>query len=89
MIAGPEIARVIDEFHDGSQFSGRYDDTRQHDQTPSIQTSFAKDVCSLVQMMEELCNPFEEENMDMVALDTKEIAGPAAVEAVQKAKRIG
>ena len=38
--------------------------------------------------MEELGNPFEEESMDMVALDTKEIAGPATVEAVRKSKRI-
>ena len=63
--------------------------TRHHDQTPSIQTSFANDDCSLVQMMEERGNPFEEESMDTVALDTKEITGLAAVEAVWKAKRIG
>ena len=60
--------------------------TRHHDQTPSIQTSFIKNVCSLVQMMEELDNPFQEKGM--VALNIKEITGPAAVEAIRKAKRI-
>ncbi|KAL8619769.1 hypothetical protein ACOMHN_025855 [Nucella lapillus] len=34
-------------------------------------------------------NPFEEESQDVVKLDTKEIAGPAAVETVMNAKRIG
>ncbi|KAL8559114.1 hypothetical protein ACOMHN_046162 [Nucella lapillus] len=34
-------------------------------------------------------NPFEEESQDVVKLDTNEIAGPAAVETVMNAKRIG
>ncbi|KAL8623394.1 hypothetical protein ACOMHN_060264 [Nucella lapillus] len=34
-------------------------------------------------------NPFEEESQDVVKLDIKEIAGPAAVETVMNAKRIG
>ncbi|KAL8585219.1 hypothetical protein ACOMHN_013234 [Nucella lapillus] len=34
-------------------------------------------------------NPFEEESQDVVKLDTKAIAGPAAVETVMNAKRIG
>ncbi|KAL8561151.1 hypothetical protein ACOMHN_054522 [Nucella lapillus] len=34
-------------------------------------------------------NPFEEESQDVVKLDTKEIAGPAAVETVMNAKKIG
>ena len=32
--------------------------------------------------MEELGNPFEEENEDLLVLDSKEIANPSAVEAV-------
>ena len=48
-----------------------------------------KDVCSLVGVIEEMGNPFEEESQDLVILDTKNIAGPAAVETVMNAKRIG
>jgi len=48
-------------------------------QTPSAQASFVKDVCSLVGVIEEMGNPFEEESQDLVILDTKNIAGPAAV----------
>ena len=39
--------------------------------------------------MEKFSNPFNIDSTDMVTLDTKEIAGRDAVEAVQKMKRIG
>ena len=71
MIAGPEVARVIEEF--GLQGNRRVD-THHHDQTASVQTSFARDVRSLVMVMEELGNPFKEESQDLLVLDTKEIA---------------
>ena len=54
-----------------------------------MQTSFTKDVRALVSVIEELGNPFEEERMDLIVLDTKEIAGPAAVETVRNVKKIG
>ena len=34
MIAGPEVARAIEEFRDGHQHWGRREETRHHDQTP-------------------------------------------------------
>ncbi|KAL8563820.1 hypothetical protein ACOMHN_061944 [Nucella lapillus] len=55
---------------------------RTHHQTPRY-------VRSLVGVIEEMGNPFEEESQDVVKVDTKEIAGPAAVETVMNAKRIG
>ena len=48
-----------------------------------------KDVRSLVGVIEQMGNPFDEESQDVVKLYTKEIAGPAAVETVMNAKRIG
>ncbi|KAG1692632.1 Lysosome membrane protein 2 [Nymphon striatum] len=90
MVAGPEVVRVIEEFQDvGQHCRQKKADTRHHDQTPSVQTSFVKDVRSLVDVIEEMGNSFEEESQDVVKLDTKEIAGPAAVETVMNAKRIG
>ena len=89
MIAGPEVARAIEEFRDGHQHWGRREDTRHHDQTPSVQTSFTKDVRAIVSVIQELGNPFEEESMDLIVLDTKEIAGPAAVDTVRNVKKIG
>ena len=89
MIAGPEVARAIEEFRDGHQHWGRREDTRHHDQTPNVQTSFTKDARALVSVIEELGNPFEEESMDLIVLDTKEIAGHAAVETVRNVEKIG
>ncbi len=64
-------------------------DTRHHDQTSSVQASFAKDVRSLVSAFEDLGNPFEEESTDLLVLDTKEIADLTAVKTVQNVKKIG
>ena len=64
-------------------------DTRHHDQIASAQISFANDVRSLVSVIEEMVNPFAEGSQDLLVLDTKEIADPAAVETVRSAKRTG
>ena len=50
--------------------------------------SFTEDVRSLVKVMEELGNPSEEDSPDLVALDTKEIVGSPAIEAVRKVTEI-
>ncbi|KAG1679198.1 putative RNA polymerase II subunit B1 CTD phosphatase RPAP2 [Nymphon striatum] len=88
MIAGLKVARVIEEFQHGNQHFGR-EDIRHHDQTTSVQASFTIDVRSLVKVMEELGNPFEEDSPDLVTLDTKEIVGSPAMEAVRKVREIG
>ena len=89
MVAGPEFARAIEEFQDGDEHWGTRVDTCHHDQTLKVQTSFAKDVRSLVSVIEELGNPFEEESMDLVVLDIKEMTCPAVVESVRNVTRIG
>ena len=60
-----------------------------HDQIASVQTSFTKDVRSLVTAFEELGNPFEEKSQDLLDLDTKEIADSAVVNVIFNAKQIG
>jgi len=90
MVAGPQIARVIEEFQDQNQHRRRQTaDTLHHDQTPSVQASFVKDVRSLVDIIEKMGNPFEEESQDVFKLDTKKMVHPAAVETVMNVKRIG
>ena len=70
------MARVIEEFHDQQYHCGGKVDTRHHDQTLSIQTAFAKDVRSLLSVIEDLGNPFESTDH-------------TSVKAVQNAQRIG
>ena len=89
MVSGPEVARAVMEFEDTYLQQDNPDGTSHHDQMPSVQKSFTKDVQSLVATLEELGNPFEEENQDLVVLDTKDIADPAVVKTVRNAKKIG
>ena len=89
MVAGPEIARMIDEFENLVLHWNEREETCHHDQIVSVQASFAQYVSSLVRVIEELGNPFEEESQDLIVLDTKEIANPAVVQMVRNAKKIG
>ena len=56
MIAGPEVARVIGEFDNLAIPENRRVDTHHHDQTASVQISFAKDVRSLLTVIEDMGN---------------------------------
>ena len=80
---------MIGEFENADLHWNTRVDTRHHDQAASVQISFAKDVRSLVTVIEELGDPFEEESQDLLVLDTKEIADPTVVETVRSVKRIG
>ena len=61
---------MIEEFLDGNQHWKRQTvDTRHHDQMPSVQASFVKDVHFLVVVIEEMGNKFEEESQALVILD--------------------
>ena len=53
------------------------------DQSPTVQKHFSKDVLSLIDVMEDLGNPFEEESTDLLVLDSKEIADCVTVETVK------
>jgi len=86
MISGPEVARVIGKFEDSYLYGNARVNTCHHDQTASIQTSFAKDVHSLITVFEELGNPFEEKSQNLLVLDTKEIADSAVVHTICNAK---
>ena len=89
MVAGPEVAALIEDFEDAHQLMGRRNEVLHHDQAASVYNAFRKDVCSLVNVMEELGNPFEEESEDLLVLDSKQIADPSVVEAVRKTHKIG
>ena len=73
---------MIDEFESMYLNWNQYEGTHYHDQMASVQLSFAKDVHSLVPVIEELGNPFEEESQYLQVLDTKEVAEHAAGESV-------
>jgi len=89
MVAGSEVARPIKEFQDQNQ--------HRRWQTAEVimirrqvyRPHFLKDVRSLVDIIEGMGNPFEEESHDVFKLDTKKMVHPSAVETVMNVKRIG
>ena len=89
MIAGPEVAHVIDEFHAQQNHCKGKVKTLHHDQIPSVQSAYARDVRSLVSVFEDLGNPFLKESTSLLVLDSKEIGDQSAVENVRNAQKIG
>ena len=88
MVAGPEIARILNEFED--QFQRRKQiDARHHEQLPSIQKSFASDLNNTISTFTKLGNPFSEDSKDLCVLDTKVIMSDEVVATVRSVENIG
>ena len=88
MISGPEVARVVTEFEKTFIRTSK-EDIRHHEQMPGVQSTFAKDVKSLVDTIEEMGNPFTEDSTDLFVLDSKDIMPETVVESVMKSSQIG
>lgn len=86
MVAGPEVARMVEEFEGNISTA---EDQRHHEQTPGVQSAFAKDVRNLVTTFEEFGNPFLEEGEELMALHTKDVMNAAVVKTVQDVKKVG
>jgi len=81
-MAGPKIGRLIGEFKDEPDFRNTPPDTRHYDQSASVQNTFVKDAQSMVNVNEDFQNPFQKESQNLLVLDIKEIAPPAASDAL-------
>ena len=88
MVAGPEIARAVNEFESAYELR-KPAIACQHEQVSSVQKAFAKDVQNLIEVIDEVGNHFREEGTDLLVLDTKEIVPKSVVEAVSAAKEKG
>ena len=89
MIAGLEVARIIQEFKETSSKEVSEEKRRHHGQTPCVQAAFKKEVLSLVSAIEETGNPFQEDSTDLLLLDSKEIIDETVVKAVREVVYIG
>ena len=87
-VAGPEVARMVNEF-EALQSRDQTTDYRHHEQHLGVQTSFLKEVKSLVAVIEEMGNPFLEQSQDLLVLDTRDILDPSVVESVRKVEELG
>ena len=88
MVAGPEVVRMTSEFEAFIHKKTTLDQ-RHHEQTRSSQVLFAQQVQSMVEVIEEMGNPFLEETKDLLKLDTRDIIDPAVVSSVCSAEEKG
>ena len=73
MVAGPEVARVVDEFMAYQEGIINGKEYLHHDQSPSIQRAYYLDVKSNSECMWDMGNPFTEKTGELVALDPKQL----------------
>ena len=90
MVAGPEVARLLDEYTETwEQEVDKIEDCKHHEQIPSEQVRFNKQVKALANEMEDMGNPFLEESKDLIALDTKNITDEAVVKTIDNIQALG
>lgn len=70
MVAGREISKILREYDDVESSKKQTSDCH-HEQIPSIQMAFLTDVKHVVDVMEDMGNPFQEESTDISALIPK------------------
>ena len=89
MVAGPEMVRMTAEFEVTIERHRKATPETHHEQTRSYQAKFAEQVRRMVEVIEEMCNPFLEGSKDLLKLDTRDIVDPAIVTSVCQAGEIG
>ena len=85
-VAGPERVRVISEFESSTGRNTRDSSSRHHEQSKANHKRMAAQVKSLVGVMIDLGNPFEEESADLLRLLSRDIMGKAYVECLTNIK---
>ena len=91
MVSGPEVMMVTGEFE--ATIEGLQKETstatHHHEHTKSKQVTFAQHVVKLVEVIEEMGNPFLEESSDLLKLDTRDIIDPSVAASLNQALEIG
>ena len=88
MIAGPEVASFVAEFevcHDSietSQTKGH--DVHHREQEKTTQRKFQSHVGLLLDVFEQMGNPFKETSQDLLVLDTRDIADQSVIATVRE-----
>ena len=83
MVAGPEQARIIQEFED------TYMTADTNDEGQSAQKSFRDQVSSLVDVIREMGNPFKDDFVELVTQDSRNCMEEAVVSTVWNIESLG
>ena len=80
MVARPELSHEVKEFEDMTGIFEQAECVRHHEQVKSVQVIFSKEVLSLVEVMDNLSNPFEDDSSDLYHIDTKDVMADGVVQ---------
>ncbi|XP_068756859.1 uncharacterized protein [Montipora capricornis] len=90
MVAGPEIARVLQEFESQLKGETNVDEKKKHhEQGLSTQKTFQSHVKQLVSTISEMGNPFKDDCPELLALDTRNCADASVVDTVHRIQELG
>ena len=87
LIASPEIARLLDEFESSKQDTSSV--AVHHEERPSVQNSFRREIKSLIAKMEEFGNPFEDDSETLSNLQSKQVVASSVAVDVNKTFDLG
>ena len=89
LIAGPEICRIINDYEERFTNLVSMKSNLHHEQNPTTQCNFIKDVKSMVSTIQDMGNPFASDDGYLVVLDTKAIMSEDIVETVKTIEEKG
>ena len=92
MVCGPEVARIVMEFEENSVLKQtRKTEYKHHEEIVAFQKRFKTHVDCLVSEIKKFGNPFiiNEEECELVQLDTRDVLGPNIVKSIKEIQRVG
>ncbi|KAK3702948.1 hypothetical protein QZH41_002861 [Actinostola sp. cb2023] len=91
MVAGPEMARLLQEFEDHFMDCnhGGEQHNEHHEQGPATQKNFQSNIKNLVTTISEMGNPFSDECPELVVLDTRNCADDSVVDTINTIEELG
>ena len=88
-VGAPELVRIVEEFEESLKGNHRNEKIHHHEQTSSIQETFHNQVSSLVTVIKDMGNPFEENSDDLLVLHSRDILDMDVVTTVYNVEDIG
>ena len=88
MIAGPEQARLLKEFERELSMEEN-NEYHHHEEGFCTQKTFREQTLSLVETINEMCNPFLDDTPELLMLDTQNVVNESVVSTVRTVEAIG
>ena len=88
IVAGPETARLLTEYEEKHSMEKK-ESERHHEQIASVQKTFIAQTKNVIDVMEELGDPFADTSTDLYTIDSKLIMPDSVVHTISTAEDTG